>query len=131
MDIRLDRAMPRLFVTIRGQASGDLVARRLSETYLSQPEVTGLDMLFDLTAYQGEVGSRHVETIVAAYLRGNRDPRLPCRTAFVSTDPNFRLWAAAMSYQFNGREHRAFPTFEEAERFLGEPMADRAAFPSA
>lgn len=131
IDIRLNPAPSRLLVTIEGPASGDEVAQALSTAYLRSPEVTHLDMLFDLTAYEGAVEAQHVEVIVAAYRRGNRDPSHPCRTAFVTSDPYFDLWAAAMSFQFAGREHRAFPTFEAAEGFLGQPMAERPPFASA
>ncbi|MBW3617374.1 MAG: hypothetical protein KY446_06405 [Proteobacteria bacterium] len=129
--IRLDETIPRVLVSIVGPASGQLVADTLSQGYLAQPEITYLDMLFDLTAYSGAVESRHVEVIVDAYLRGNHHPLHPCRTAFVSPDPFFKHWAAAMSFQFTGREHRAFASFEAAERFLDEPMAERAPFSAA
>ena len=126
--VHLDEGVPRLLVTIKGPVSGQSVAEALSEAYLARPEVTYLDMLFDLTEYRGQVEARHVELIVDAYLRCNRDPLHPCRTAFVSPDPFFNHWAAAMSFQFRGREHRAFATFEEAEQFLGEPIAERSPF---
>ena len=131
VDLRLDPAIPRLFVTLQGVCSGEEVARALSEAYLAQPELTYMDMLFDLTEYEGTVEAQHVEIIVAAYKRGNRDPSHPCRTAFVTTDRFFDLWAAAMSFQFTGREHPAFPTFEAAERFLAEPVDERPPFPAA
>ena len=118
----------RLLVTLSGPLAGPSVATALSKAYLEDPEVTRLDMLFDLTEYQGAVGPGDVDSIVAAYKQSNSDPLHPCRTAFVTTDPLFFQWAAAMSFQFPGREHRAFPTFQAAEAFLGEPMAQRAPF---
>lgn len=130
IDIRFDAEIPRLFVSLRGPLGGDEVARGLSEAYLSRPEVTYRDMLFDLTGYEGAVETQHIEVIVAAYQCGNRDPSVPCRTAFVTSDPYFDLWASAMSFQFTGREHRAFPTFEAAEAFLAPPFAKRPAFRS-
>ncbi len=129
--IRLDETIPRVLVSIVGPASGQLVADRLSQAYLAQPEITYMDMLFDLTAYRGAVEPRHVDVIVDAYLRVNRHPLHPCRTAFVSPDPFFNHWADAMSFQFTGREHRAFATFEAAERFLNEPIAERPPFSAA
>ena len=131
IDVRHEPSIPRLFVTLHGALGGDEVARALSEAYLAQPAVTLIDMLFDLTGYQGAVEAQHVEVIVAAYRCGNRDPSHPCRTAFVTTDPFFDLWAAAMSFQFAGREHRAFATFDEAERFLAEPIGERPPFARA
>lgn len=40
------------------------------------------------------------------------------RTAFITYDPNFTYWAAAMTYQFPGRLHRTFESEAEAEAFL-------------
>ena len=128
IDIRIDRAMPRLFVTITGATTGLQVATALARCYLANPEVVRWDMLFDLRTYQGAVEADHVKIIVDAYERCSPDSKLPARTAFVTPDKNFRLWAAAMSFQFKGREHQAFPTFDEAEAFLGEPMAQRHPF---
>ena len=128
IDIRMDESMPRLLVTIRGAATGLQVATALARSYLAKPEVVRWDMLFDLRDYEGAVEADHVKIIVDAYERCDPDSRVPCRTAFVTPDKNFRLWAAAMSFQFKGREHQAFPTFDEAEAFLGQPMADRHPF---
>ena len=128
IEIRFDEAMPRLFVTIRGPVTGHRVATALAQAYLARPELVRQDMLFDLRAYTGAVEADHVKIIVDAYERCEPDSKIPCRTAFVTPDKNFRLWAAAMSFQFKGREHQAFPTFDEAEAFLGQPMAERHPF---
>ena len=126
--IRREGDPSRLRVVLKGPLTGLAVAEGLSETYLAQPEVTRLDMLFDLTEYQGAVGPDDIEMIVAAYQKSDPDPLHPCRTAFVTPDPFFHHWAAAMSFQFSGREHRAFPTFPKAEAFLSEPMDKRPPF---
>ena len=128
IDIRLDHDMPRLFVTIRGGVTGHQVATALIRTYADHPDVVRWDMLFDLSDYTGAVEAEHVKIIVAGYECHNPDPKIPCRTAFVTPDKNFRLWAAAMSFQFKGREHQAFETFEEAEAFLAPPMDERHPF---
>ena len=109
---RIDRDMPRLFVTVRGDVSGDNMAAALIQLYAAAPEVIGYDMLFDIRDYEGAVEADHVVSIVQAYLQYDPDPLHPCRTAFVTVDKNFRLWAAAMSFQFRGREHRASDTME-------------------
>jgi hypothetical protein len=128
IDMRVDQSIPRFFVTIRGPVTGHKVGKALAAYYLAHPEVIKLDMLFDLTAYEGAVEADHVMMIIDAYHRCGPDPLHPCRTAFVTPDKNFRLWAAAMSFQFKGREHQAFSTFEEAEAFLAEPMDQRPPF---
>ena len=113
---------------MRGALNGRAVAQSLSQAYLSDPDVTRLDMLFDLTAYRGSVGNDDVETIVAAYKQSNSDPLHPCRTAFVTTDPFFDDWATVMSFQFTGRERRAFASFAAAEAFLADPIEQRRPF---
>ena len=128
IDVRYDAAPPRLHVALRGPVSGDQMVQTLSQLYLDQPEVTREDMLFDMREYQGSAEAVHIRQIAAAYLQSNRDPCRPCRTAFVTPDPNFRLWAASMSMLFAGREHRAFESWAEAEAFLDEPMRQRPAF---
>ena len=128
IDIRVDRDMQRLFVTVEGDASGRDMATSLIRAYAEHPPVVRWDMLFDLRHYTGAVEAEHVKIIVAGYECHNPDPKIPCRTAFVTPDKNFRLWAAAMSFQFKGREHQAFETFEEAEAFLAPPMAERRVF---
>ena len=128
VSFRMDRSIPRLFVTIDERATGPGVAEALSGLYRAQPEVTRLDMLFALTGYRGVVTHEDLQAIVAAYLESNRDPSHPCRTAFVTPDPHFHLWAAAMSYLFTGREHRVFTTHQAATTWLDEPMAERPQF---
>jgi hypothetical protein len=126
--IRREGEPQRLRVILKGPLTGLAVAQALGETYVAEPDVTRLDMLFDLTEYQGAVGPDDVEMIVEAYQKSDPNPLYACRTAFVTPDPFFHHWAAAMSFQFSGREHRAFPTFEKAEAFLAEPIDQRPPF---
>ena len=128
VEFRLDRKIPRLFVTIDERATGPGVAEALSTLYLEQPEITRLDILFQLNGYRGVVTHEDLTTIVKAYLTSNSDPAHPCRSAFVTPDPHFHLWAAAMSYLFTGREHRVFVDHESASAWLDEPMAERPQF---
>ena len=128
LDIDVDHAIPRLNVTISGGVTGHQVGRALAAYYLEHPEVVRIDMLFDLSDYQGAVEAEHVKLILEAYFKCAPDPRVPCRTAFVTPDKNFRLWAAAMSFQFKGREHQAFANMDEALAFLAQPIDQRPPF---
>ena len=130
VEIVIDESVPRLFVTLGAAATGTGFAEALCRLYRDQPHTAYYDKLYDLTEYRGAVTPADVLAIREAYLRSNTDPRHACRTAFVTNDPNFRLWAAAMSHQFVGREHRAFATFDAARAFLDEPIAQRAPFVS-
>ena len=123
-------ANPRLRIVIGGRINGHDVADAFIRLYAETPEAARYDRLFDLTGYRSGFEIEHLQRIVPAYRRTNPDATHPCRTAFVTRDPNFQLWATSMGYQFTGREHRAFATFEEAERFLDEPLAQRPPFPN-
>jgi hypothetical protein len=131
IEFHLDQAIPRLFVSIDERATGPGVAEALSRLYTEQPEVTLLDILFELDGYRGVVTHGDMKVIVEAYLKANRDPSRPCRTAFVTPDPLFHFWAAAMSYLFTGREHRVFSSFQAASAWLDEPMGERPPFRGA
>ena len=129
VEIAVDASIPRLLVTLRQAATGQGVAEALARLYTDQPELAYLDKLYDLLEYPGVVTHADLLLIVDAYRKANRNPQHPCRTAFVTHDPYFSLWAKAMSHLFPGREHRAFPDFEAARAFLDEPMAERAPLP--
>ena len=118
-------ANPRLRIVLRGQVKGDAVAEAFIRLYAVQPETVHHDRLFDFTGYQGGFEIEHLERIAEAYRRVNPDPQRPARTAFVTRDRHFGLWAASMSHMFRGRDLRAFGSFEEAERFLAEPIEQR------
>ena len=130
VEITRDPARPRLFVVLREKATGAGFAAALSQFYRAHPETAYFDKLYDLTEYRAVVTHADVMVIVEAYCAANTDPQHPCRTAFVTHDPNFGLWATAMSHLFPGREHRAFPSFEAAEAFLAEPIEQRPPFVS-
>ena len=126
-----DEAALRLVATVRGAVTGPELARALGGYYRAHPHVVLHDMIYDVQDYCGTVAASDLEPVVEAYLSCNPDLDRPRRLAFVTRDPHFQLWAVAMSYQFPGREHRAFPTWEEAEAFLAQPMDQRPRYPRA
>ena len=126
--VETDAAVPRVRITLRGAIDGDEVADAFIRLYAEHPEAAYYDRLFDLTAYRSGFGQEHLQRIAPAYARANTDPSHACRTAMVTRDPHFGLWAKSMGFQFKGREHRAFATFEDAERFLDVPLAERRPF---
>ena len=126
-----DAPNPRVRMVLRGSVRGDDVADAFIRLYDEHPETAYYDRLFDLTAYTSGFGLGHLQRMAPAYARANTDPSHPCRTALVTRDQHMRLWSESMGYQFKGREHRAFASFDEAERFLAEPLAARRAFPLA
>ena len=118
VELSVDDALRRIYVTIRGAVAGPPVAQAVARMFLDRPELTAFDMLYDISAYTGSVEASDIEPIAVAYAACSPDPSIPTRTAFVTGDPNFRLWAEVMNFQFPGRTHAAFRDPADAVAFL-------------
>jgi hypothetical protein len=114
-------------VVVRGLMKPEEGAAALFKLYQEHPRAPYYDRLFDLIGYETGLDAKHVAQVAAAYRERNTDPSFPCRTAIVTRDPHFQLWARGMDFQFEGRRHRAFSTVEEAERWLAVPLEERKA----
>jgi len=121
----VDDSIRRIFVKINGQATGRHVSTGVCSIFLTRPDAVTYDMLYDLRDYAGDVTAEDVMPIVAVYAECKPDTSVPCRTAFVTSDPNFDFWAAAMNEQFPGRTHKSFKVLEHAEAWLKQPLAER------
>ena len=121
VETRVDDDLNRIFVTISGPATGRQVGPAIGRMFLERPELTAFDMLYDIREYTGDVEAEHIKPIADAYAASQPDPAQPTRTAFLTFDPNFQLWAASMDFHFPGRTHRAFREPAEAEEFLNSP----------
>lgn len=118
-------ALPRLRIVLRGKVDGDAVADAFIGLYAERPEVTGFDRLFDLTGYRSGFELEHLHRIAPAYRAVAPAAGVPTRTALVTRDPHFELWAKSMGYQFTGRSFAVFSGFAEAERYLEVPLDER------
>ena len=116
---------PRVRIALPGKVDGDAVVDAFVRLYAERPDAVFYDRLIDLTGYRSGFELHHLQKIQAAYQATAVGPGRPCRTAFVTTDANFRLWVASMGYQFSGREFRAFGSVAEAEPFLDTPLDQR------
>lgn len=125
VQITFEDGRKRIRVYIGDQATGPQVWQALRDMFQSRPELTAYDMLFDLRDYLGVVVADDVKHIVEVYQQVRVAEAEGTRTAFVTSDPNFDYWAVAMTYQFPGRLHRAFPNEPEAEAFLAVPKSER------
>ncbi len=121
----IDDQLRRIFVKINGQATGRHVSTGVCTIFLTRPDAVTYDMLYDLRDYEGDVTAEDVMPIIAVYAECKPDASIPCRTSFVTSDPNFVFWAAAMTEQFPGRTHQAFEKLDAAEAYLNQPMAER------
>ena len=127
MTVEAREPNPLVRFVVRGLVSSEAGAAALLKLYAEHPRAPYYDRLFDLTEYKTGLDAQGLAQIAAAYRQLNTDPSFPCRTAIVTHDPNFGLWARSMDFQFEGRQHRAFPTIEAAERWLATPMDQRTA----
>ena len=116
---------PLVRFVVRGLVSPEEGAEALLKLYEAHPRAPYYDRLYDLTGYETGIDPQNLARVAAAYREKNTDPSFPCRTAIVTRDRNFGLWARSMDFQFEGREHRTFATVEEAERWLAVPLDDR------
>jgi hypothetical protein len=112
---------------VRGLVDPADGAGALLRLYEEHPRAPYYDRLFDLTEYLTGIDPKNLTQVALAYRERNTDPTFPCRTAIVTRDPHFALWARSMDFQFEGRQHRTFPTVEEAERWLATPLDQRKA----
>ena len=116
---------PLVRIVVRGLINPEEGAAVLLKLYAEHPRAPYYDRLFDLTGYETGIDPQNLARVAAAYRERNTDPSFPCRTAIVTLDRHFSLWARTMDFQFEGREHRAFPTVEEAETWLATPLDQR------
>ena len=116
---------PLVRLVVRGLVGPEEGAATLLKLYQEHPRAPYYDRLFDLTGYETGIDPQNLARVAAAYRERNTDPSFPCRTAIVTRDRHFALWARSMDFQFEGREHRAFATVEEAERWLATPLDER------
>lgn len=116
---------PLVRVVARGLVRPEEGAAALLKLYAEHPRAPYFDRLFDLSGYETGLDPQNLARVATAYRERNTDPTFPCRTAIVTRDPNFGLWARSMDFQFEGREHRPFATLEEAERWLAVPLEER------
>jgi hypothetical protein len=127
VQVSFDDDHRRMTVVIEGQAGGRQVQGALRNVFEQRPEVTGFDYLFDLRSYRGDVSAGDLDPVAEIYASVRGECANGTRTAFITSDPLFGLWATAMNYQFPGRGHAAFPEAELAEEFLVEPRSARVA----
>jgi hypothetical protein len=118
---------PLVRFVVRGLVNPEAGVAALLKLYAEHPRAPYYDRLFDLTHYETGLDAQQLAQVAMAYRERNTDPSFPCRTAIVTEDPHFALWARTMDFQFEGRRHRTFRTVEDAERWLAVPLEQRAA----
>ena len=118
---------PLVRVVVRGLLDQQAGAEALFKLYAEHPRAPYYDRLFDLTEFETGLDAQNMARVAEAYHERNTDPTFLCRTAIVTMDDNFRLWARGLDLQFEGRKHRTFATVEAAEAWLAVPLEQRKA----
>lgn len=118
VSIGVDDHQRRMTILIEGEASGREVQDALCKVLGSRPEVTGYDYFFDLRLYTGDVAAGDLHPIAEVYARVRTPEAEGTRTAFLTFDANFGLWAKAMDFQFPGRIHLASDDEGAVEAYL-------------
>ena len=118
---------PLVRIRAKGLVRPEDGAATLFKLYAEYPRAPYYDRLFDLTEYETGLDPQYMAKVATAYRERNTDPSFPCRTAIVTFDTNFGLWARTLDFQFEGREHKVFPTLAAAERWLAVPLDERKA----
>lgn len=130
--IRLDEAR-RLVQIDLGSVAGAKLVDALAALYAVRPEVTLWGFVYDGQNSEGRTSVEDVARLADADRRaksGLPKPYPTMRTAVVTRDRFFDLWAKVMCHQFPGRQIRGFPTREAAEAWVlaacAEPELARA-----
>ena len=119
IEVELDDGGRLVVVRPRGQVDGDRFVERMSAVVRANPALGGYAFLYDLRDYVGTVDHEAVTRFAEAW-NTLPEPRAG-RTAFVTTDSGFELWARVFDVLFLGREHRIFLTEDHARAWLGVP----------
>ena len=117
--INLDEATGVGLVSVRGVRGRNLV-EAFERLYEERPEAGCWNFLFDSEGGEIDVTAHDIEQWAAADARAKLvcPANGPLRTAVITNDPYFPLWAEAMSHQFPGREIRPFRTYQEGLAFV-------------
>ena len=117
----IDERRRLVLVKLTGDVRGRAFGAWLSKVFEDRPELVGYDFILDMLTYAGDILAADVEPIASTYARLARPLDRGPRTGFLTNDPYFEHWAAALDHQFAGRLHRVFPDQAEALAWLSEP----------
>lgn len=118
--IRLDEARRLVFVDISAVAGARMVDG-LAALYAAWPESSTWGFVYDGQNNEGRTSVEDVARLADADRQAKAKlprPLPPMRTAVVTRDRFFELWAKVMRHQFPGRDIRGFPTREAAEAWV-------------
>lgn len=126
--LELDEARRLVRLTLAG-VRGHRVGDALVELYARRPDVSTWNFLYDTRGFDEPSPLDDITRLAAAdrAAKAQLPPPGPMRTAVLTHDRFFGLWAAVIKHQFPGRDIRGFPTLDAAERFVIPTDAAEAA----
>lgn len=99
--------------------SGAALCRAVAAMFDDDPRTASYDMVFDVRASDTGATQADLQVVAEAYNRHKRTRGVKYG-CFVTTDPNYPLWTAAMDHMFKGRQNKVFVTIENARAFLDQ-----------
>jgi hypothetical protein len=101
--------------------------KSIFEALQDNPQLADYDALCDITEYTGDVSTDDVASIalLANDLRSGANTL--ARTALITHDRGFAIWAKVMGYQFARRRFGVFSSYAAAEAWLLAAPQDREA----
>jgi hypothetical protein len=99
--------------------SGTVLSKAIAAMFDKEPRTASYDLIIDVRGSDTGASQSDINLVAEAYHRQPREPGVKYG-CFVTTDPNYPLWTAAMNHQFDDRENRVFVTVENARAFLDQ-----------
>ena len=122
MSVTIDHARRRAEFKAGPRFSGIVLSRAVAAMLDEDPRTASYDLIFDLRESDAGATQEGLQLVAAAYQRHARTPGVKY-DCFVSTDPNYPLWAAAIAEFFEDRSNKVFATVESARAFLDQLRA--------
>lgn len=119
MPFHIDHDRRRAHFTAERGFSGTVLSQAIADMFDADPRTCSYDFIVDVRESETGAQPSDIQIVAAAYHRHVREPGLKYG-CFVSTDPNYPFWAAAMDDIFGDRKNKVFVTPERAAAFLDD-----------
>ena len=125
MAFSIDHQRRRAEFTAGPGFSGTVLSRAVAAMFDKDPRTASYDLIFDVRGSDTGATQADLQIVAEAYHRHKRSRGVKYG-CFVTTDPNYPLWTAAMDHMFRDRQNRVFVTVENARAFLDRARAKAA-----
>jgi len=119
MAYQIDHERRRVAFTAEPGFSGTVLSQAIADMFDADPRTCSYDFIVDVRDSDTGAQQSDIQIVVQAYHRHIREPGVKYG-CFVSLDPNYPLWTAAMDHLFGDRQNKVFVTPERAAAFLDQ-----------